>query len=91
MGVVGAHQVDVGAGREQRFFVEDGDRLVAGLPERAFAVVFLVGHPRQRLLEGLHEPAEVLEPGAVAGHAGGVLALVVDPGLNGGWVIDVEA
>jgi len=53
--------------------------------------VIALGESCQRFLEGLHEPAEILEPLAVAGHAGGVSALVVDPGLNGRRVIDVEA
>jgi hypothetical protein len=51
-------QVDIGKRREQRLFVEDGDRLVAGFPERALAVVFIIGESREWLLEGLHDPAE---------------------------------
>jgi hypothetical protein len=43
-----ASQVDIGTGGQQRFAIQDGNRLVATLPERAATTVLLVGQPGER-------------------------------------------
>jgi len=50
--------------------------------KRPLALVFLVRHPGQPLLQRLHEPPQVGQPLTQQLHPFLVLRLMIDPGLN---------
>ena len=77
-------QIDVGAGRQQRFFVEDRHAFEAFLEERSARVVLAIGQPRQWFLQAFHEPAQALQARACRRHPLDVLEAPFDPGF-GDW------
>jgi hypothetical protein len=77
-------QVDVGGRRQQALLVEHGHAPEPALPEGPRAALLPVRHSRQRLLQALHEPAEVGEAFADLRHPGAVGGELADAGLGGG-------
>lgn len=73
-------EVDVRAGGQQRLVIKDGDALEPPLEERP-ARPLAIGHPGQRFLQAIHEPAQTLQSSPRLGHPGWVLEAVVDPSL----------
>src|SRR5580693_2372239 len=61
---LGGHriQINVDTDRQQGFFADNRYALEAALEKRSPRLVLFIREPRQRFLQALHEPAQVLQP-----------------------------